>query len=90
MLQSRRTDCVRVSPLLPTPDEFPMNFEGVGGLSSKFLLFSKLSANWELTSQRPSLARQPGPKKLYRAGPVGLACRGAIKLAEYLIVSYVP
>jgi hypothetical protein len=58
----------------------------VGVLSSKFPLFFKLFANWEQTSQRLWLALQWGLKKLYRAGPVGLADEeGAIILAGGII-----
>jgi hypothetical protein len=52
-----------------------MNFEGLGVF---FRLFRSISARWELTSQRTWLARQSQPKKLHRAGPMGLAYRGAI------------
>ena len=64
-----------MTALLPGGDESAMNFKGLGGV------FRSIFANWELTSQRTWLARQARPKKLHRAGPMGMAHRVAILFA---------
>jgi hypothetical protein len=58
-------------------------FESAGGSFLRFLLFSEpyLRAMGANFAQRTWLPRESGPKKPHRAGPRGLACRGAIKLA---------
>src|SRR5215207_6375593 len=65
---------------LASGDEFPMNFEAASFVFSLSLFFLQLFARWDLTSQRTWLARQSGPNKLHRAGPMGLAYGGAIIL----------
>jgi hypothetical protein len=61
-------------------NEFPMNFEAASFVFFAVFVILQLFARWVLNSQRTWLARQSGPNKLHRAGPMGLAYGGAIIL----------
>jgi hypothetical protein len=82
---------VALAGILVTGDESAMNFEAVGVSFWTFFVFRSIFANRELTSQRPWLARQSRPNKLYRAGDMlnfGESRKGEVPLIGFLRSSF--
>jgi hypothetical protein len=75
----------RVSLLLPTPDEFPMNIEGLGVYSRHIYCFPQHFFELGVNVAEKGWSRQWGPKKPHRAGPDGLGLLRSQKHPAHII-----